>query len=141
MSPNNPASGTRDYSDDERALMARLAKDMIPADPNRPELHWRDIGAAPSSPVAVPPAEAAPLDLDAMQRARSRVRANLVAVSPQLQTPYTDAPDQTPWSRFVSPAVNRMDEAFGQLIAEVERLREIAVHRTLPDPSNTEERR
>jgi len=47
------------------------------------------------------------------KRATRRLSSALIAVSPLLETPYTDAPEWTPWARFVAPALKRLRSSMG----------------------------
>lgn len=64
-----------------------------------------------------------PLDLDAVRADAVRIRAAMVALSHLLETPYTDMPDLTPWSRFVLPALNANERAFQALLADLAKTR------------------
>ncbi|WP_328632048.1 hypothetical protein [Streptomyces sp. NBC_00356] len=48
---------------------------------------------------------------DRIRQARRRLNSALVAVEPRLSTPYPDALDWTPWTRFVAPALKELAEA------------------------------
>lgn len=39
-----------------------------------------------------------------------RLKSALIAVSHRLDEPYPDAPEWTPWTRFVAPAIERMEK-------------------------------
>jgi hypothetical protein len=44
-----------------------------------------------------------------VQWAKRRLFGALIAVSDRLDKPYTDAPEHTPWSQLVSPAMSSLD--------------------------------
>ncbi|WP_372344664.1 hypothetical protein [Streptomyces sp. KL116D] len=48
---------------------------------------------------------------DRIRQARRRINSALIAVEPHLSTPYPDAPNLTPWTRFVAPALKELTEA------------------------------
>jgi hypothetical protein len=52
-----------------------------------------------------------------VQLAKRRLFSALIAVSDRLDGPYSDAPDLTPWTRFVKPAMYALDESVRRLAA------------------------
>lgn len=53
-----------------------------------------------------------------VQWAKRRLFAALIAVSDRLDKPYENAPEHTPWSRFVSPAMSTLDRMLDRFKAE-----------------------
>jgi len=59
-----------------------------------------------------------------IHRVRRRFHSTLIAMSRLLQTPYSDAPEWTPWTRFVKPMVADVDALFDRVERECAELRE-----------------
>ena len=64
------------------------------------------------------------VDLDEVRERRRRFHSALIAVSNRLDTPYTDAPEWTPWTRYVRPAIASIDETLDALLADLDAARQ-----------------
>lgn len=65
----------------------------------------------PDLEAATARAERAEAAIERVRKAYRRVSSALIAVAPKLNDPYPDAPQWTPWTRFVKPALRELRAA------------------------------